>query len=357
MLNKALPMTFALCSVIVYVGILLVMFDTPWLTEHTEDLFLWSYSYEYRVGYFVILVIFLTFPDLTAIISYLKNRAETSEMNRQFSAFWRFIIDSLIIIVILFFLYEFLLADAYYYQQYDLSKIQISIVVLLGLSFIGFWVFQPFRFLKNIVSMQDAHAYLRELINKSPYINFHVHAYHYETRIRLVTESHTDSEGRTHTTTRTETYQELVTTLRLSQPYKIAFWRDVTNLQELLSPQRFRIVKIKIKTLIDPVDSRTQQHYDVEWKGFCNQYRGADAHVDFSVKSGLTAMKTDLLLAFLDLKERPFFLNIFFYFCASLTPFGWAYSLWLDQISAVSEKTILKEYSQFESLKSSHSVS
>jgi hypothetical protein len=350
-LNKALPTTFALCSVIVYVGTLLIIFDAPWLTEPTGNLLLLNYSHEHRVGYFVILVIFLTFPDFIAIISYSKNRAKISEMNRQFSAFWRFIIDSLIITVVLFFLYEFLLNDAYYYRQYYLSKIQISIIVLLGLSFISFCIFQPFSFLTNIVSMQDAHAYLRELINKPPYINFHVHAYHYETRIRVVTEDDTDA------TTRTETYQEQVTTLSLSQPYKIASWRDVTNLQELLSPQRFRIVKIKIKTLINPVDSKTQQHYDAEWKDFCHQYRGADVHVNFSVNSGLTAMKTDILLAFLDIKEKPFFLNIFFYFCASLSPFGWAYSLWLDQISAVSEKTILKEYSQFERLKPSHSFS
>ncbi len=355
MLNKALQIIFALCSVTVYLVSLLVIFDTPWITEQIDNFFLaLNYSSQHQASYFTIIVIFLTFPDLLAIIFYLRNRAKTPEMNHQFSAFWRFFIDSLIIIVILSFLYEFLLFDSDYYRN-DLYEFQFCIGVLLCLSFILFFVFQPFQLLKNIVSTQDAHTYLRELINRTPYINFHVHAYHDETRIRVVTESHTDSEGETHTTTRTETYQERVTTLQLNKPYEIAFWRDATDLQELLSPQRFRIVKIKIKALINPYDSRAQQHYDSQWEKFCNQYRGADVVVDFSVSSGITGMKTDLLLVFLDLKERPFFLSIFFYFGVSLTPFCWAYSLWLDQFSAVSEKTILKEYSQFDSLESSSS--
>ncbi|MBD1847411.1 hypothetical protein H6F89_29230 [Cyanobacteria bacterium FACHB-63] len=270
-------------------------------------------------------------------------------MNHEFSAFWRFLIDFAIITVTLNFLDNFLLSNPKFYQN-NLSKTQTWMSILLGLSFILFWVFQPFRFLNNIVSMQDAQTYLEELVQRSPYIHFHVQAYHYETQTRFVTEVHTDAQGQARTTTRTETYQERVTTLNRNQPYNIKFWRDVTNLKEPLSSQQFRIVKIKIRTLISPVDSRTKQHYDEEWSSFRRQYKNADTHVDFSVRSGLTEIKTDLLLAFLDLKERPFFLNTFFYFAASLTPFAWAYSLWLDRISAVSEKTILKEYSQYERL-------
>lgn len=355
--NKALLMIFSLYSTIVYIGTLLVVFDAPWVAENIRNLLLSSYSNEGRVVCFIGLASFLIFPDLIAIISYSNKQSEKPKLNRQFSAFWRFIIDSLIIIVILFFLCQVLLGDADYYEQHDFFEIQISIGILFGLSLIGFWIFQPFRFLTNIVSIQDAHTYLRQLIDKSPYINFNVHAYHYETRTRLVTEYSTDSKGKMRTTTRTETYQEQVTTLSLSQPYEIAFWRDVTNLQELLSPLRFRIIKIKIKTLINPVDVRTQKDYDAKWKSFCRQYQGADSHVNFSVSNGISTMKKDLLLAFSNLEDRPFFLNIFFYFFASLTPFGWAYTLWLDQISVVSEKTIVKEYSQFENLKPFHNFS
>lgn len=86
MLNKALQTTLALCSLTVYVVSLLVMFAAPWRTEHMKDLLYLNYSYEHRASCFIILVIFLTFPDFLAIILYLKNKRKTPEMNHQFSS-------------------------------------------------------------------------------------------------------------------------------------------------------------------------------------------------------------------------------------------------------------------------------
>ncbi len=350
MLNKVFQTTLTLCSITVYIVSLVIVFDYPWLAEYIENSLFRNYSYECRSIYLISLTIFLTFPDIIAIISYAKNRMNNFDMNHQLSGFCRCFIDAVIIVTILSFLNEKLLLSEPHSYQNALSQAQFSMNILFSLSFIFFWFSQPFRFLTNIISIENAYAYLKELVNEPPYINFHVNAYHYEARIRLVTETYTDSQGKSQTTFRNEYYQERVTSLSLSEPYKIKFWRDATNLQELLSSQKIRVVKIKIKTLINPVDSITKQHYDTEWSNFCRKYKGADSLVDFSMSSGLTKMKTNLLLAFLNLKERPLFLNIFFYFVISFTPFSWAYSLWLDQISAVSEITILKEYSQFDNL-------
>ena len=182
----------------------------------------------------------------------------------------------------------------------DNISVKLSgLLILLSLSFVLFCFSQPLRFLKNITSIQDAHVYLKELIGRPPYIDFQVHTYHYETRSRIVTESCGDSQ----TTTRTEFYEDLVPTFRLGQPYEILFWQDVTDLQKLLSPRKIRIVKIKITTLINPIDSKTIEHYDSHWGSFCAEHSGKDKHVDFLVNQGLTGMKTAFLLAFLDLKE------------------------------------------------------
>ena len=345
MLNKAFYRLLTLSSITVYIITLIVIFNIPVLTEKLINLYLsQNYSLEQQKLYLITIGAFLSFPDILAVILYLRSKTKFPEMNHSVSALWRFIIDAFIIIIIMYFLQKFLLSNSDYYQG-NRSEIQIAIGMVFGLSFILLWFLEPFRLLRNIVSMQDAHTYLQELLHKPPYINFHVHAYHYETRTRVVTESHTDSEGQTHTTHRTETYQEQVTTLQLKKPYQIEFWRDVTNTRELLLPQRFRIVKIKIETAINAIDLRAQQHYNLEWQNFNDRYKGADVWVDFSVTSGIKGMKTDVLLAFLDLKEQPLFLNIFFYFCASFTPFCMSYCLWLDRFSAVSKKIIFKEYS------------
>ncbi|MBE9066788.1 hypothetical protein IQ260_08995, partial [Leptolyngbya cf. ectocarpi LEGE 11479] len=284
-----------------------------------------------------------------AVVSYGHARKNNPETDQQPSAGFRILVDLILIGLIIWFLHDRLLAPVQGYQNHTssihTSNIQLYMGGALALSFASLALFQPLKFLRNIRSEEETKEYLKSLTDKAPYINFHVHAYHYEWRTRWVTETYTDSQGNTETRTRPETYQEQVTTTRLSRPYLIPSWQDTTNLKTLLEPQEFPITKIKISTAIKPANASAQQHYSQAWSDFRDDYKNADTQVDFSTSKGIRGIGPVLLLSFLNPEERSIFLNAFFCALISLTPFAWGYSLWLDQMSSVTEKTISKKYS------------
>lgn len=254
MFNNIFQTTLTCSSIITYLFSLILLFNLSPLTEQIEVLFLGHSPNEQPLALFISIIVLLILPDLLAIISYDNNRKNHPDINQQPSAGFRILVDITLIVPIVWFLYTHLFTPVQGYQNYTSniqpSNIQLCMVAALILSFASLALFQPLQFLRHIRSEEETQEYFKSLIDKPPYINFHVHAYHYEWRTRWVTETYTDSQGETQTKTRPETYREQVTTLRLSRPYVIPSWQDTTNLQTLLEPQQFRITKIKISTTI-----------------------------------------------------------------------------------------------------------
>ena len=355
MFNNIFQTTLTCSSIITYLASLILLFNTSPLTEQIEVLFFGHGPNEQPLALFISIITLLILPDLLAIVSYGNSRKNNPEINQQPSAGFRILVDIILIVPIVWFLYTDLFTVVQGQQSYlsnpQSTNIQLCMGAALFLAFASLAIFQPRKFLRHIRSEEETQEYFKSLLDKPPYINFHVHAYHYEWRTRWVTETYTDSRGRTKTRTRPETYREQVTTLRLSKPYAIPSWQDTTNLKTLLEPQEFPIVKIKISTTIKPADASAQQHYHQAWSDFRDQYKTTDTLVDFSTSKGIHGMGSTLLLSFLNLEERSIFLNAAFCSLISLTPFAWGYSLWLDQISSIAEKIICKEYSSSQELK------
>ncbi|MEM7062103.1 MAG: hypothetical protein AAF572_02940 [Cyanobacteria bacterium P01_B01_bin.77] len=349
MFNNIFQTTLTCSSIIVYISSLVLLFNTSLSTKQIEILLFGNRSNEQPLILFISIIVLLILPDLLAIISYGHARKNNPEIDQQPSAGFRILVDLILIGLIIWSLYNRLLTPVQGAQTHtfdsQISNIQLYMGGALALSFASLALFQPLKFLRNIRSEEETKEYLKSLTDEPPYINFHVHAYHYEWRTRWVTETHTDSRGNPETRTRPETYQEQVTTIRLSRPYMIPTWQDTTNLKTLLEPQEFPITKIKISTAIKPADANAQQHYNQAWSDFRDEYKNADTQVDFSTSKGIRGIGPVLLLSFLNPEERSIFLNAFFCAVISLTPFAWGYSLWLDQISSATEKIISKEYS------------
>ena len=348
MFNNIFQITLTCSSTITYLSSLILLFNISPAAEQIEVLLLGHSPNEQPLKLFISIVTLLILPDFLAIISYGNSRKNNPEINQQPSAGFRILVDLILIAPIIWFLYNHLFTPVQRYQNYTSSQtftIQLCMGAALALSFASLALFQPLHFLRHIRSEEETQEYFKSLIDKPPYINFHVHAYHYEWRTRWITETYTDSRGRTKTRTRPERYREQVTTLRHSKPYVIPSWQDTTNLHKLLEPQQFRITKIKISTTIRAADASALKHYNQAWSDFRDKYKTTDTQVDFSTSKGIRGMGPTLLLSFLNLEERSIFLNVFFCFLISLTPFAWGYSLWLDQMSSVTEKIISKEYS------------
>ena len=348
MFNNTFQTTLTCSSIVTYLFSLTLLFNNSPRVEQIETLLLGHSPNEQPILIFLSLITLLILPNILAVISYNNSSNNNSDMNQQPSAGFRIVVDIILIAPIIWFLYTHLFTPAQRYQNFisgtQVSSIQLCMVGALILAFVSLVIFQPLHFLRNIRSEEETQEYFKSLIDKPPYIDFHVHAYHYEWRTRWVTETYTEN-GKTHTRTRPERYQEQVTTLRLSKPYTITTWQDTTNQKTLLAPQQFNITKIKISTSIRAANADTQQHYNQAWSDFRDQYKNTDTQVDFSTTKGVRNMGPTLLLSFLYLEEQSIFLNAGFYALISLTPFAWGYSLWLDQISSFTEKTISKEYS------------
>lgn len=349
MFNNIFQTTLTCSSIITYLSSLILLFNNSPITEQIETLLLGHSPNEQPSLIFISIIALLILPNIFAAIAYNNSSKNNPDMNQQPSAGFRILVDLILIAPIIWFLYTRLFNPAKGYQSFTSSSQTSLIPYFMGaaviLAFVSLAIFQPFHFLRNIRAEEETQEYFKSLIEKPPYIDFHVHAYHYEWRTRWVTETYTTSRGRTETRTRPERYQEQVTTLRLSRPYTIGNWQDTTNQKTLLEPQQFRITKIKISTTIRSANADAQEHYNQAWTDFRDQYQNTDAQVDFSTTKGIRGMGPTRLLSFLNLEERSIFLNPFFCALLALTPVAWGYSLWLDQLSSFAEKTISKEYS------------
>ncbi len=349
MFNNIFQTTLTCSSIITYLSSLILLFNNSPITEQIETLLLGHNPNEQPILIFISIIALLILPNIFAAISYSNSSKNNPEMNQQPSAGFRILIDLILIAPIIWFLYTQLFTLAQSPQSFisntQISNIQLWMVAALILASVSLIIFQPLHFLRNIRTEEETQEYFKSLIEKPPYIDFHVHAYHYEWRTRWVTENYTTSRGRTETRTRPERYQEQVTTLRLSRPYEIPTWQDTTNQNTLLEPQQFPITKIKISTTIRPTDADDQKHFNQAWTDFRDQYKNTDTQVNFSTTKGIRGMGPKLLLSFTNLEEQSIFLNVVFCALISLTPCAWGYSLWFDQMSSVAEKTISKEYS------------
>eukprot|EP00792_Barthelona_sp_PAP020_P014009 TRINITY_DN960_c0_g1_i1.p1 TRINITY_DN960_c0_g1~~TRINITY_DN960_c0_g1_i1.p1 ORF type:complete len:453 (+),score=107.05 TRINITY_DN960_c0_g1_i1:286-1644(+) len=218
--------------------------------------------------------------------------------------------------------------------------------VIIFIKFLGGFCDPTHTFLTNIKSEDGANQYMVDVMNLPPFIEFHVEAYHYETRHRTV--HYTDSNGRSQT--RHETYQEKVVTLRRSERYNFASWNDVSDPHQFAVPQFQEILKIEISSIIQAADNQSRDHFDRSWNEFHDKYRNADVHVDFTQNKGIENLPTDSLLAFLDVDNKPEALSSIPFIFLGLTPWQGAYGLWLDRISYHEPREFTKQFSQFEKL-------
>ena len=337
--KKTTVIVSLICCLVAYVSCLSVIFRiAPESPMPTVLLYLLEES---EMLSSVTVCLLLIAPDFVALCIFLNKRKQSPGHKYQLSTKCRVLQDLLLASLILVFFYRLVVDNAYDYW------VQVPITALMAVSLIAFFFSQPFRFLKNSVSEQEALQYIESLISSPPYIKFTVHAYHYETRFRIVQDTRTDSRGNTQTTTRVEPYQQIVTTLDRHFFYEINYWRDVTDTKRLLAFQQSDIVKIKITPSIEALDNASQNHYNSFFSRLKDKYANVDTCVDWSVHRGINKMQSDVLLSHRDISRKPLFINALACFLFSLTPFGWTYSLWLDTIASVFEATICKEYSHF----------
>ena len=298
------------------------------------------------------LFVFLILPNASALIMYFINQARNPENDWEIYSFERTYFDGCIIWGIVSCV------------KGEIFGVLI-ILVILFLSATLSWRLKTFRLISKAMSINAADRYLNNLIVSPPYIDFSVRVYKTELIPKY---EHVMNENEQYELRESPAEREfrVVENYQRTVPYKIRSWRDKTDRRTLRIPQDFPIVKVETKVSIVPKNDNARQHYKTKWSEFLRRNKRADNEGSFSASGCIAGTKpkisfikhfkgvleagdfrTELeqFIVFLDPQKRPFFLRTYFYLIVALTPFSWAYSLWIDRIATVSRKTIVKEYS------------
>ena len=182
------------------------------------------------------------------------------------------------------------------------------------------------KYLCNKSSDLGMYYKMGKLFQTPPVISFHCECYHYETHYYTTT----DSEGRTHTESRTER----VTTYR--ETYNVPYYsaRDVSGLFYLncdrANIEKKYYIKLELKEEINFADAISLYDYEREKSDFWARNRFRDVYFDFSESRVIPGIKHHNLVK-LKVNE-PCMVNFFWFFLFTFFTFSELYKLYFESV-------------------------
>ncbi|KAL0484506.1 3 TM domain-containing transmembrane protein [Acrasis kona] len=187
-------------------------------------------------------------------------------------------------------------------------------------------------YLRNLLLVEDIVTHINRIRDTAPSIGFHCECYHYETRTRLVSYTHTDSNGRTHLRHRTETYQVKVVSHAESERFHYKKHNDksgiVTN--DLL---KYNATRIDFTKQWSPGDAKTLRAYQDQLNNFRRRNERRDTHFNMGETFDIPGY-SEKMLAIVDLNKKSYFLTVGWCLFFSLVLLqSWTYRVWMDRVS------------------------
>lgn len=132
--------------------------------------------------------------------------------------------------------------------------------------------------------------------------------------------------------------------------FDFQYWRNLVAvspenppLHQVKSPY---LAKINTRHRLKATDNETIQYIQKTWIDFTNEYIQYSPHVTFSKQIDCEHPRQDsTVIALQNVEEASRLLNPSLYFLLSITPFSFAYSLWLDYKTIPYSVDIITEYS------------
>ena len=192
------------------------------------------------------------------------------------------------------------------------------------------------QYLSSIQTDVSAIDFVDQLKRTDPQRVMMVECYHWETRTRTV--HYTDSNGKTHT--RTETYQERVTTYTEEQVFPICYSQDISD-PAGLEFDVYGVARLKLTPDIDCGDEETMMKFSEMRRRmiYDNEYR--DQYIDFIFSDVIEGFKKRIC-AYTDPRHRPFWLNLGVFWLSSLFGLTWIFRMIFNCKTTKCEYTIKK---------------
>lgn len=149
---------------------------------------------------------------------------------------------------------------------------------------------------------------------------------HSLTQTREVSETSTDSEGRTTTTSRTETYTEKVTSFSTTEPILYRLCED----RSLPISCSTAIVRLDLSINWAPGDDATAEHLRVTRLVFDDANRNRDTHYDSGISVNIEGFQPKML-GLLRLDSKPWWMSYGVYVLCTLVGLSWPYRLLFDR--------------------------
>ncbi|KAK2946053.1 hypothetical protein BLNAU_19012 [Blattamonas nauphoetae] len=199
------------------------------------------------------------------------------------------------------------------------------------------------RHFKYLTHLNDSDSFIDIVYgmrNSAPRIWWTCECYHYETRVRYVNETYTDSNGQQRTRQRRETYEEKVVTSSGIQDLHMKRWEDVSgNLTEAV--YLFNAIRVDFTKEYHYADSKSQRHAMEQKELFLLQYRFRDSHFDWWEHFEIPGFRTNMM-CMVDPKKKPKAMNAGLYVLCILLTVPFIYRRWIDKKSVSAKFHVCK---------------
>eukprot|EP00112_Aurelia_sp_Birch-Aquarium-sp1_P016844 Seg385.18 transcript_id=Seg385.18/GoldUCD/mRNA.D3Y31 product="Transmembrane protein 151B" protein_id=Seg385.18/GoldUCD/D3Y31 len=192
------------------------------------------------------------------------------------------------------------------------------------------------QYISSIVSDISAIEFVNKLRNTDPERVMLIECYHWETRTRTVTS--TDAQGNTQT--HIETYQEIVITHTESQKFPIQFTRDISD-QHGLKFDQYSVTRLKLTPDVQFGDTETEEKFEEMRTKMIEENEHRDTNIQFSFSDSIDGF-VNRICAYTDPNNQPFWMNVVYYWVASVLGLTWIYRAIFIRKTAKCEYTIKK---------------
>jgi hypothetical protein len=195
---------------------------------------------------------------------------------------------------------------------------------------IEFFCSSTLRYLWNKASNDSIRDYVVKIKETRPSISMWCECYHYETRVRYVTETYTvqGSKGpETRTRQRMETYQEKVVTYTETEYYDYSHFFEISR---MISDDIYHndLIKIKFSQKIEFGDPYTRAAYDRQLGRFISRNKHRDTCFSYTENKHIPGFKERMFS--LNGEEHSCLVHWFWYTFLSFLGFTWPFRIWIE---------------------------
>ena len=212
-------------------------------------------------------------------------------------------------------------------DQYNIiQKYYYIFIVVEAAYLLELFCSSTLRYLCNQASSHSVRGHIIRMKETRPSFSMWCECYHYETRVRYVTETYTEN-GETKTREVRETYEEKVVTHTETDYFEFSHFIETS---QMISDDIYYndMIKIRLKYSISFGDEHTRAAYNRHLQRFISRNKHRDVHFSYTESQSIPGFLDKLFSR--NGEKQSMLINWGWYLLTSLLGFTWPYRIWLE---------------------------